>query len=156
MIDERNDSDDDHDKSKRKSKKPKMKKLRYFKKKDGTTPGIQKDARKNPKEKLQKVARSLFAFIQSKKESEQAAAKDKSQDPTLAATLKKEKEKHSNAQFLSKVAETEDNHGYLTFGSYIVLNVEKEGDNPRKFNTKFRISDKVQAIKMGKEDYDPN
>jgi hypothetical protein len=62
----------------------------------------------------------------------------------------------SNAQIINKLVENENNHGELTFGSYIILNIENNGEENRKLSTKFRISDRAQAIKLKKGDYDSN
>ena len=90
------------------------------------------------------------------------------------AQIKREKEKKSNENFLMNLEESENSHGDLTYGSYIVISIENEKErreklkknkyNPdyrykaeyRKFYTKYRISDSVKAQKMSEDNYDSN
>ena len=155
MIDEGNDSNDEDNKKKQKQEKAKMKKLKNMKK-EGEDHKNKDEARTNPKEKLARVTRNIKKYKFNNQEGNKPQAAEGNIDPSVATNVKKEKDKFSNANFLSKLAESEQNHGDLSYGSYIVLNLENENQDPRKFSTKFRISDKVQAIKMDKEDYDPN
>jgi hypothetical protein len=144
MIDENQDSDNEESKRKRNNDKGKMKKI---KNKEAKKPGMNKGG-SNVKEKLARAQEKIKKMMNSNQ--------DKG-DPTANLNeggMKLDKE--ANAQIISKLTESENNHGDLTFGSYIVLNIEKDAADPRKFSTKFRISDKVQSIKMEKEDYDEN
>ena len=95
-------------------------------------------------------------------------------DLASVAQIKREKEKKSNENFLMNLEESENNHGDLTYGSYIVISIENEKERReklmknkdnhnyrykaehRKFYTKFRISDTVKAQKMSEDNYDSN
>lgn len=98
----------------------------------------------------------MIQFAKNIDELERIAREEINNDPNAVTSLQKERDKNSNVNFLSKLAETENNHGELLYGSYIVLNVQNEGENPRKITTKFRISDRITTFEMDREDYDPN
>jgi hypothetical protein len=156
MIDEEQDSDNESVRKKRENEKSKMKKIsNKVKNKDGKD-ADQKANKKNVKDKLARAQDKIKKMMANKNEGNKGGNDGGSMDPVATANQRKEFDKNSNAQIMNKIAESEQNHGDLTFGSYIILNLNGENDDSRKFSTQFRISDKVQAHKMDKEDYNEN
>jgi hypothetical protein len=159
MFDENADSSDEDQKEKRKQDKVKMRKLKKKKRnifEEEEDPQMIKEMRKETVRKFDKIKLNLNTLSHKVQEVEENKDPTRDQDSNAQGKLKKEKDKFSNVNFLTKIAQTELNHGDLTYGSYIILNIENDGKSNRKLCSKFRISDKLQAIKMDKEDYDLN
>lgn len=136
MMDGNGNSSDEEQKEKRKKEKSKMRKIKKKKKiaiADEKDPEKQKEMKKETAFKFTKIKNNLNFLANKVREKEMNKDSSQLQDVTAQGAFKKEKEKFSNANFLSKLSETEQNHGELTFGSYIILNIQNEGQNPRKF-----------------------
>ena len=139
-----------------------IKKLKKTKKEDRETGTKSEKAstRTDPREKLAKMSKGIINFATNMDELEHKAREERNNDPNIVTTLQKEREKNSNVAFLSKLKETENDHGELTYGSYIIFNVEHDendaGDHDEnktfKLTTKFRISDRLGASEMNEDE----